>query len=415
LTVARTIGGVSFDGTANIVPDTSKGAKYWEGLQMPSVGFGADGWLRYHSGLSWATPTCSDVGAAPASHTHAESDVTNLTTDLGNKVTANGAITGATKTKITYDSKGLVTAGADATYADVGALAAGGTAVDADKLDGQHGSYYAPAAHGVTQYYIPYAATPTTWGNGPYWDAVNGRMHIGGSNPTALLSIGNDTHRGTVNIYGYGRSKPATLGIFDDSTNGHHYTFYNGDIDIGPGSLALYDNTKSAWRFAIDSTGKFGIGITVPTNKLTVSGGILADTVLVDTFLDVNGSIHAIGDIYTTALTDWAGSADPQGFSSGPAPTTSYKKIGKTVILSFGMLGESNSSIFTFTLPYAANSISNWFQPMVRITDNGVSLTTPGSVYLNGTTCYIYVNCAGNGFTDHGEKGAHGVITYEAQ
>lgn len=35
------------------------------------------------------------------------------------KVTANSAITGATKTKVTYDSKGLVTAGADATTADV--------------------------------------------------------------------------------------------------------------------------------------------------------------------------------------------------------------------------------------------------------------------------------------------------------
>jgi hypothetical protein len=36
-----------------------------------------------------------------------------------NLVPANGAITGATKTKVTYDAKGLVTAGADATTADV--------------------------------------------------------------------------------------------------------------------------------------------------------------------------------------------------------------------------------------------------------------------------------------------------------
>ena len=36
-----------------------------------------------------------------------------------NKVDKNAAITGATKTKITYDSKGLVTAGADATTADI--------------------------------------------------------------------------------------------------------------------------------------------------------------------------------------------------------------------------------------------------------------------------------------------------------
>ncbi|MEN9907141.1 MAG: Tsukamurella phage [Bacteroidota bacterium] len=39
--------------------------------------------------------------------------------DLSNLVVKNTAITGATKTKVTYDSKGLVTAGADATTADV--------------------------------------------------------------------------------------------------------------------------------------------------------------------------------------------------------------------------------------------------------------------------------------------------------
>lgn len=133
LTVARTIGGVSFDGTANIVPDTSKGAKYWSGLEMPSVGYGADGWLRYHSGLSWATPT----------------------------------------------------------YSDVGALAAGGTAVDADKLDGQHGSHYAPAAHGVTQYYIPYAATTTTFGTSPiYTDGSS--ISLGGTYLGKILNIKSD-------------------------------------------------------------------------------------------------------------------------------------------------------------------------------------------------------------------------------
>lgn len=40
-------------------------------------------------------------------------------TDLALKVDANASITGATKTKITYDTKGLVTAGADATTADI--------------------------------------------------------------------------------------------------------------------------------------------------------------------------------------------------------------------------------------------------------------------------------------------------------
>jgi len=65
------------------------------------------------------TYTNTEVGAAATVHTHAISDTTGLQTSLDGKVDENVAITGATKTKITYDAKGLVTAGADATTADI--------------------------------------------------------------------------------------------------------------------------------------------------------------------------------------------------------------------------------------------------------------------------------------------------------
>lgn len=53
---------------------------------------------------------------------------------LATKVTANAAITGATHTKITYDSKGLVTSGADITLSDVTDVTA--TAAEVNVLDG---------------------------------------------------------------------------------------------------------------------------------------------------------------------------------------------------------------------------------------------------------------------------------------
>ena len=46
-------------------------------------------------------------------------DNTNLANALNNKVTGNTAITGETKCKITYDSKGLVTAGSDLQVSDI--------------------------------------------------------------------------------------------------------------------------------------------------------------------------------------------------------------------------------------------------------------------------------------------------------
>jgi hypothetical protein len=55
----------------------------------------------------------------PTAHGHVEGDVASLVGDLAGKVAANVAIVPATKTKVTYDAKGLVTAGADATTADI--------------------------------------------------------------------------------------------------------------------------------------------------------------------------------------------------------------------------------------------------------------------------------------------------------
>ena len=77
-----------------------------------------------HSQIITGNPhgtTKSDVGLSNVDNTSdANKPVSTATqTALNLKVDANTAITGATKTKITYDSKGLVTAGADATTADI--------------------------------------------------------------------------------------------------------------------------------------------------------------------------------------------------------------------------------------------------------------------------------------------------------
>jgi len=65
--------------------------------------------------------TKSQVGLGNCDNTSdANKPISTATqTALNDKVTKNTAITGATKTKITYDAKGLVTAGVDATTADI--------------------------------------------------------------------------------------------------------------------------------------------------------------------------------------------------------------------------------------------------------------------------------------------------------
>lgn len=63
-----------------------------------------------------------------------------LITSIGEKVAANAAIAGSTKTKVTYDSKGLVTAGADATTADIADSSNKRYVTDAEKSAITHGN-----------------------------------------------------------------------------------------------------------------------------------------------------------------------------------------------------------------------------------------------------------------------------------
>jgi hypothetical protein len=64
-------------------------------------------------------PAGSGGATAWGSITGTLSSQTDLSSALGTKVTANAGITPSTKTKLTYDAKGLVTVGADATTADI--------------------------------------------------------------------------------------------------------------------------------------------------------------------------------------------------------------------------------------------------------------------------------------------------------
>ena len=61
----------------------------------------------------------SDVATLKSDMTEAKADISALETASANHVVKNEAITGGTHTKITYDAKGLVTAGADLTADDI--------------------------------------------------------------------------------------------------------------------------------------------------------------------------------------------------------------------------------------------------------------------------------------------------------
>lgn len=78
--------------------------------------------VRYSAAGGSGASSADQVTVTPAGDlvsTDVQAALEELQGDVSAAVVANVAITGATKTKITYDAKGLVTSGADATTADV--------------------------------------------------------------------------------------------------------------------------------------------------------------------------------------------------------------------------------------------------------------------------------------------------------
>jgi len=94
----------------------------WANLKATAKAYFDSLYVAGNTAITGATKTkitYDSKGLVTAGADAGISDITGLQTALDGKVDENAAIVGATKTKITYDAKGLVTAGADATTADI--------------------------------------------------------------------------------------------------------------------------------------------------------------------------------------------------------------------------------------------------------------------------------------------------------
>lgn len=107
-----TDGSFGGDGTVNNPLSIIGGAVYADGTTITGDGTQLNPLVAVGGGGGGGGGTWGSI-------TGILSNQTDLQTALNGKVDENAAITGATKTKITYDSKGLVTSGADATTADI--------------------------------------------------------------------------------------------------------------------------------------------------------------------------------------------------------------------------------------------------------------------------------------------------------
>ena len=95
-----------------------------------------------------------------------------------------------------------------------------------------------------------------------FWDNTDGRLGIGTTSPTAVLTLDSSSPNGTI------------MRVSNSSTGGHIYDWLStGSANTGgAGRLDLFDYTAGAARLSIASSGNIGIGTTTPGFLFSVQG-----------------------------------------------------------------------------------------------------------------------------------------------
>lgn len=326
--------------------------------------------------------TKTDVGLDNVDNTSdANKPVSTATqTALDLKVDKNAAITAATKTKITYDAKGLVTAGTDATTADIADSTNKRYVTDAQltvigntsgtNTGDETGARIATLTHAASAKSALVDADEVTGGDSA---ASFGLIRSTWANIKAFLKtyfdtlyapIGGSVVRGYINGFGLSYSSTTVLGIAAgyaaDSTN-----------TVGITGTAFTKSTAGTWAAGTAGNG-MGTGLTI------------ANSTWYHVFAIINaGAFDVYFDTSVTA-------------ANAPASTTAFKRIGS-------FLTNGSAQIVQF---YQLGQNVQWFTQFVDVngappaTATLVALTIPPGVRVMPLIAALHNdNSVGNSYT----------------
>jgi hypothetical protein len=279
------------------------------------------------------------------------SNQTDLQTALDGKVDENTAITGATKTKITYDAKGLVTAGADATTADIADSTNKRYVTDANLTVIQNTSGTNTGDNAVNSLYSGLATSKQdTLVSGTNIKTVNSTSLLGSGDVAVQATLVSGTNIKTIN-------STSLLG--------------SGNISVAPATgidaTAIADGTVTSTEFQyINSlTSNAQTQIDAKTNKLITTNRQTASYTLVLSDADklVEMNVGSANNLTVPAST----------FSAGTQILLAQYGAGQTtVVAGSGMTIRSNGAKLKLNAQYSGATL----------------------VFISGTEAYLFGDIA---------------------
>ena len=153
-----------------------------------------------------------------------------------------------------------------------------------------------PSAGGGTTPNTPYSAMTI---------ASSNSVGIGTTAPMALLDVYSSAPD-ALSVSGFSATG-LSLRLNNTSSPRSWSVYSSGSSGPGaPGSFAIVDNTASATRIVVDTTGNVGIGTTAPASALNVQGQIVSNLTTIPTGATVNfatGNVQLLQSVGSSAIT----------------------------------------------------------------------------------------------------------------
>jgi hypothetical protein len=314
-------------------------------------------------------------------------------------VAANAAITGATKTKLTYDSKGLVTAGADATTADIAPSTDRNYVTDAQKsgvLSNTSGTNTGDetiatiktklgistlSGSNTGDQTITLTGDVTGSGTGSFTTTVNS---VGGINSSTIATLPTTVSSHTSSIT-TNTNSIATLNT-NVSANTSSITTNTNNISTNTADILLKAPIASPAFTGVptaptpstgDNSTQLATTAYVKANLATVSAGTLTGTSLASTI--TGSSLTSIGTLTSGSV--------PYSLLSGTVPTWNQNTTGNaaTATTAGNITATSNTTITSLTNLNTVGTITSgiWSGTTIALSQGGTGATTASGALTN--------------------------------